>query len=54
MKIFFDTWAWLTLRDKREAMHYEASETYKKFKQLGSTIITSDYVLDETFTLLFT
>ena len=46
-EVFFDTWAWLTLRDKRESMHYKATETYKNLNKSGCTIITSDYVLDE-------
>ena len=53
MKLFVDTWGWLTLRDKREARHKEVSDFYHKFRLQGGSVYTTDYVLDETFTLLF-
>ncbi len=52
-RLFIDTWGWLTLRDRREAAHAEASRFYEDFRNNGGTIYTTDYVLDETITLLF-
>lgn len=52
-KLFIDTWGWLTLRDKKEARHREVSAYYDNFFSTGGIIYTTDYVLDETFTLLF-
>ncbi|RMF93181.1 MAG: PIN domain-containing protein [Nitrospinota bacterium] len=53
MKLFIDTWGWLTLRDKKESRHSEARNVYQGFRQRTGTAYTSDYVLDETVTLLF-
>lgn len=53
MKLFIDTWGWLTLRDGREARHKEAKALYHEFRKQKGRIFTTDYVLDETFTLLF-
>lgn len=53
MKLFVDTWAWLTLRDKRESRHEVVTDFYRQLRQKRGTIYTSDYVLDETITLLF-
>ncbi len=52
-KLFVDTWGWLTLYDKNEARHQEATQFYQQFRSQKGTIYTTDYVLDETFTLLF-
>lgn len=53
MKLFIDTWGWLALRDRREDLHGEAKNVYQKYRKKNANLYTSDYVLDETFTLLF-
>jgi Predicted nucleic acid-binding protein, contains PIN domain len=53
VKLFVDTWGWLTLRDSSEARHKEVKEFYNNFKENDGTVYTSEYVLDETLTLLF-
>lgn len=53
MKIFIDTWGWLALRDRREPRHQEVKDFYLDFRRQKGTASTSDYVLDETITLLF-
>ena len=53
MKLFIDTWGWLTLRDRDEARHEDVKEFYRQFRDQNGIIYTSDYVLDETITLLF-
>jgi len=53
MKLFVDTWGWLTLRDRGEARHREVVDFYNHFHSQGGSVYTTDYVLDETFTLLF-
>jgi predicted nucleic acid-binding protein len=52
-KLFVDTWGWLTLRDKREARHKEGVDLFHHFQSEGGSVLTTDYVLDETFTLFF-
>lgn len=53
MKLFIDTWGWLTLRDQSESQHTVVKEYYQRLHDKQSEFITSDYILDETFTLLF-
>lgn len=53
MKLFIDTWEWLALRDNREAGHKEVETFYSDFRNNSGTVYTSEYVLDETLTLLF-
>lgn len=53
MKLFIDTWGWLTLRDRDESRHKGVKEFYRQFRDQNGIIYTSDYVLDETITLLF-
>jgi len=51
--LFVDTWGWLTLRDRREKHHVRAKKTFEDFVAGGAAIVTTDFVLDETLTLLF-
>lgn len=48
--LFVDTWGWITLRNKREHRHLEVNDLYRAFR---GTVYTTDYVLDETITLLY-
>ena len=41
------------MRDRRETRHIEVADFYHDFRIQGGDVYTSDYVLDETFTLLF-
>lgn len=50
--LFVDTWGWLALRDKGDRRHREAVTVFEEALAAGS-IVTTDYVLDETLTLLF-
>ena len=51
--LFVDTWGGLTVRDKSERRHAEMWLAFESFQQPEHRIFTSDFVLDETFTLLF-
>ena len=50
--LLVDTWGWLALRDKGDAHHREAVAAFAENMRTG-TVVTTDFVLDETFTLLF-
>lgn len=52
-KLFIDTWGWLTLHDKSERYHQQATEVYQQAITQNGQIYTTDYVLDETFTFFF-
>lgn len=51
--LFIDTGGWFVIHNKREPRHTEVNRFYRKFRSHGGTICTTDYVLDETLTLLF-
>ena len=51
--LFVDTWGWLALRDKGEQRHRETVVAFDGGRAEGGGIVTTDYVLDETLTLLF-
>jgi uncharacterized protein len=51
--IFVDTWGWLTLRDRKEKKQTEVSQFFCNHISCNRLIYTTDYVLDETFTLFF-
>lgn len=53
MKLFIDTWGWIELSNKRAACYREVRQFYQNFLRKRGTIYTSDYVLDETISLLF-
>lgn len=53
MKVLIDTWGWISLYNKREKKHEEVNNWYRGFRRQHGIIYTTDYVLDETFTLLF-
>ncbi|KAI9130093.1 type II toxin-antitoxin system VapC family toxin [Acaryochloris sp. CCMEE 5410] len=52
-KLFVDTWGWLTLHDRREDQHATVVKQYQTIRAAGGQVYTTDYVLDETFTLFF-
>jgi predicted nucleic acid-binding protein len=51
-KLFIDTWGWVVLHNKREPRHTEVDRFYRKWRLRSGPIYTSDYIFDETFTLL--
>ena len=53
MKLFIDTWGWIVLGNKREPRHTELTNSYSSWKDQEVMSYTTDYILDETFTLLF-
>ncbi len=53
LEVFVDTWGWLTLMDDKETRHKEINAFYQELRTQNGRMATSDYVLDETITLLF-
>jgi uncharacterized protein len=51
--VFIDTWAWIQLGHPREDRHEEVKAACKEFESQGTALVTTDYVLSETITLLF-
>jgi predicted nucleic acid-binding protein len=52
VKLFVDTWGWVAVADRKDAGHGAATEIFQQARRSGRTI-TSNSVLDETFTHLF-
>ena len=52
-KLFIDTWGFLCLRDKREKNYNKINKTFNDLLNQKVNMITTDYILDETFTLFF-
>jgi len=51
--LFIDTWGWVALHNKQETEHGEVKAFYREYRLSGGKIYTTDYVLDETLTLVF-
>ena len=51
-KLFVDTGAWLALNNKKDKYHIDAVKANKDFLDKGYFYVSSDYILDETYTLL--
>ena len=49
--VWMDTWGWVALGDRGEKYHKDITVLYEQ--AITGQILTSDYILDETITLLF-
>jgi predicted nucleic acid-binding protein len=52
VKLLIDTWGWVAVADRRDPGHEAATEIFHQARRSGGAV-TSNFVLDETFTLLF-
>lgn len=52
MKLFVDTWGWVAVADRSDPGHEAATKIFRQARLSGGTI-TSNFILDETFTHLF-
>jgi uncharacterized protein len=53
LKLFVDTWGWLVLADRKDSRHQAAVKCYEEENRAAGSVVTTNFVLDETFTLLF-
>lgn len=53
MRLFIDTWGWVVLENSRETRPVEVEVFYREFRWQGGVGYTTDFVLDESFTLIF-
>jgi predicted nucleic acid-binding protein len=51
-KIFIDTSGFFALLSKRDSMHAKAAEVFTIAREQKDRFVTTDYILDETATLL--
>jgi len=52
MKIFIDTGVWFSFLVRRDQYHDKSVEIMEKLQYKGALLVTSDFVLSETYTLL--
>ena len=52
MKLFVDTSAWLALNDRSDQFHALAVEKLARIRAGRISLVTSDYVLDESVTII--
>jgi predicted nucleic acid-binding protein len=52
VKLFVDTWGWVAVADRSDPGHEAATEIFRRARRSGGAV-TSNFILDETFTLLF-
>lgn len=50
--VFIDTMGWFSLLNQRDAFHEQAVAQMNRLRRIRSPLITTDYVVDETATLL--
>lgn len=50
--IFVDTSAFLAIENRRDAHHADALEFRDEYLKAGKILITNDYVLDESYTII--
>jgi len=53
-KIFVDTWAWSAMTNRRDTEHELARTTNKRLADVGYHYVTTNFILDETYTLIRT
>jgi predicted nucleic acid-binding protein len=51
-KLFVDTAGWMPMADKRDALHLNCMKTRDRWLEQEGILVTSDYVMDETLTLI--
>ena len=52
-RVFVDTWGWITLFNRQERQYEQVSSLYKTIGCVPGSLVTTDYVLDEVWTMLF-
>lgn len=52
IRVFIDTSGWAAYFNKKDSNHNSAVRIWNKLKEQNALLFTSDYVLDELFTLL--
>jgi len=51
--LFVDSWGWIALANPRETRHIEVRNLYQEETAKGTQIYTTDYVVNEVITFLF-
>ena len=52
LNVFVDTSAFLAIKNRRDSLHKEALALKQRVLDTGKSLVTSDYVLDESYTII--
>ncbi len=50
--VFVDTSAFLAIKNRRDTLHKDALRLKRQMLEAGKLLVTSDYVLDESYTII--
>jgi uncharacterized protein len=53
VKLLVDSWGWLVLEDSRDPLHQQVSRIYTEAAAKAGNVFSTNFVLDETISLLF-
>ena len=51
-RLFVDTGGWMSLADQKDPLHSDCKRARDRWLEEAGTLVTSDYVMDETLTLI--
>ena len=51
-RLFVDTAGWMSMADRNDKLHLDSIQIRDAWLRHGDILITSDYVIDETLTLI--
>lgn len=51
-RFFIDTAGWMSMADRNDPHHMDSTQVRDKWLEEGGILVTSDYVIDETLTLI--
>jgi predicted nucleic acid-binding protein len=51
-RLFIDTAGWMSMADRNDAHHTDSTQVRDNWLEEGGILVTSDYVIDETLTLI--
>jgi predicted nucleic acid-binding protein len=53
VKLLVDSWGWLVLEDSRDPLHKTVSGIYAEAAAAAGNVFSTNFILDETISLLF-
>ncbi len=51
-RIFVDTAGWMAMADAKDSLHQESLNSRDEWLEQGAVLVTSNYIVDETLTLI--
>ena len=51
-RLFIDTAGWMTMADAKDPLHQKSIQSRDEWLEEGAIVVTSNYIIDETLTLI--